>query len=128
MSERLTTEQVDYFLHPRCVRERSLKLFNQMLSGKGHWTLDLEQLPACADYVVATIKKNYPSFEIPFHSRRGHLRAGGLDRVEKLRTALPKDEQLIAEYDLIITSVFVDAGAGDVWTYKGSDGKEYSRS
>jgi hypothetical protein len=48
-------------------------------------------------------------------------------RDERLE-ALSEDERLAARFDLVITSVLLDAGAGDRWRYRESGGETYSRS
>ncbi len=82
------------------------------------------------NYVIQTIQKNYPDGNIPFHSRWGHFRAGGIDRGKKLDSAWAKvdaKERARMKIDLVVPSVLLDAGAGDRWKYKDESG-EYTRS
>ncbi|CAM9705142.1 unnamed protein product [Heterosigma akashiwo] len=71
---------------------------------------------------------NYPgnAADIPFHSRFRHFEAGGIDRVEQVinhtrannihltNNRVLRCRRLI---DLAVTSVLLDAGAGDAWKY-----------
>jgi hypothetical protein len=81
---------------------------------------------------VRTTRAAYPDVRaIPFHSRWRHFDAGGVDRgraFDRLLEGASEDERLAARFDLAITSVLLDAGAGDRWRYRGGDGKTYSRS
>lgn len=128
----LSSEQVDYLLSPPAIRERAAKIFGLCQSGKTHFTFHPEKMPATVDYVLSVIRKNYPDLKIPFHSRWGHFRVGGIDRVQKLDQSLAKldpMEKARTKLDLVITSVLLDAGAGAAWKFKETDsGKSFSRS
>ena len=62
-------------------------------------------------------------------NRRQHFGVGGVDRCARLRERLPADRRARgrALFDLVITSVLLDAGAGPDWSYA-SDGERYARS
>lgn len=88
-----------------------------------HWRVDLGALPACADYVSAVIRKRYPDLSVPFHARWRHFVFGGADLWAEMRDgAAWRDEhaRARAEFDLAITSVLLDAGAGGAWRYADS--------
>ena len=99
------------------VRERTgLVLAAAERSELEHFTLDLDQLDLTADYVLDTIRVNYPSLDIPYHSRWRHFGIGGRDRWLDLATELdhlPLLERARIRFDLAIVSVLLDAGAGD---------------
>jgi hypothetical protein len=81
--------------------------------------------------VVQVTRAAYPDLAIPGHSRWRHFSAGGVDRVRALDERLaPLDEdgRLAARFDLAITSVLLDAGAGDRWRYRDAAGASYARS
>src|SRR5262249_35615354 len=68
---------------------------------------------------------------IPFHSRWRHFSVGGRDRWAALRRALgdaPAAEVARVRFDLAVTSVLLDAGAGPTWHYREAEGGEYARS
>lgn len=84
------------------------------------WTLDLAQLPACADYVATIVRKRYPALDIPFHARWRHFVFGGRDLWANIASEASwrdRDARARAEFDLAITSVLLDAGAGPAWRY-----------
>ncbi len=98
-----------------------------------HFRLNTERLDAAADYVIETIRQRYPSLEIPFHSRWRHFDAGGVDRWAALAGTLdpecPPAERARVRFDLAVTSVLLDAGAGDRWRYReAGTGELYTRS
>ena len=96
------------------------------------WRLDLAKLPACADFVVDVIRQNYPTLQIPFHARWRHFVFKGRDLWAEIASrASFKDKQAKARaaFDLAITSVLLDAGAGAQWKYRDeATGIEASRS
>jgi hypothetical protein len=125
-------QNVDYILSPQAVRERSQKLFELTCAGKGEFTFDSTKWDLVTNYVYQTILEKYPKFDIPFHSRLGHFRAGGVDRLkwpELGLEKLSKKEKVQTLIDLIIPSVLLDAGAGNQWTYfESKTGQTLSRS
>ncbi len=128
----LKDEQIDFLLSPKAIRERTSKIFDLTREGKTHFIYHPEKMDATVNYVLQVIKKNYPSMDIPFHSRWGHFRVGKIDRVKRLDETLSRLDALEkarTKLDLVITSVLLDAGAGAAWKFfeKESD-KFFSRS
>lgn len=108
----------------KCIRERAEKIFQLAVSGKTHFQYHPEKMPELVDFVHQVILKNYPDLKIPFHSRWGHFRAGRIDRQEWLREKYnqlnptpDRAEFMRVQYDLVIPSVLLDAGAGAAWKY-----------
>ncbi|HYD87858.1 MAG TPA: DUF1688 family protein [Vitreimonas sp.] len=88
-----------------------------------HWRIDQAALPACGDYVAALVRKRYPGLDIPFHARWRHFVFGGHDLWADIAgnaSWRDKHERARAEFDLAITSVLLDAGAGANWRYADS--------
>jgi len=83
-----------------------------------HFALDGACLEPTADYVIDTIRANYPNLEIPYHSRWRHFSTGGHDRAAALGAGLARDELARTRFDLVVVSVLLDAGAGDAWRYR----------
>lgn len=91
-----------------------------------------DRLPAAADYVAKVIRENYPTLEIPYHARWRHFSAGGVDRWGQLAAELKgvdADEIARIRFDLAVTSVLLDAGAGPDWKYlEAGTGQTIARS
>jgi hypothetical protein len=124
---------LEYLLSSRAVRQRCGMLFDLGLDGKlNHFSLDMSALPACADEVEKVIRRNYPTLEIPFHSRWRHFGVGGIDRTNLLNNQLAsidEDERSRIYFDLAIVSVLLDAGAGPKWSYnEPGTSRSYNRS
>jgi hypothetical protein len=97
-----------------------------------HFRLDPSRLDAVADLVLATMARNYPAGDIPFHARWRHFVVGGQDRWAAIAAATTWRDapaRLRAEFDLAIVSVLLDAGAGPDWRYRDpASGKAIGRS
>jgi hypothetical protein len=131
-NEMYSEKDLDFLLSPLAIRKSAEALFELSLNGGTHFAYHPEKFDHTVDYVIDVIKENYPTLEIPFHSRWGHFRAGGIDRSklldEKLKGA-DKLEIARTKLDLVITSVLLDAGAGAEWKYsEASSGKSFNRS
>ena len=124
---------VTHLRSTRAIRERCRALLELGLAGKlPHFRVDMERLPAVADYVLAVTREAYPTLDIPVHSRWGHFDVGGVRRnaeLDALLAPLPAAERARAKLDLVITSVLLDAGSGPTWKYvEPSTGATYARS
>ncbi len=117
---KLTDEELDDLFSPKAIRRQAKKIFDLTREGKTSFQYVPEKLAPTTDYVLQVIRKKYPTLQIPFHSRWGHFRAGGVDRTKELNQRLAvedKRERARAKLDLVITSVLLDAGAGPHWNY-----------
>ena len=95
-----------------------------------NFRVDIARLKDAVDLVVATTLKNYPSLEVPLHSRWRHFVTCGCDRSAALAED-PTDSRSRARaaFDLAIISVLLDAGAGPRWHYRDPITKrEFTRS
>lgn len=122
-----------YLRSPQAIRDRCNILYEFACQDQlQHFRVNLSQLETTADYVLQVIRENYPSLDIPFHSRWQHFEVGGISRIAQLNAqlaSLPPIEQAKAKYDLAIVSVLLDAGAGATWKYQEAEtGETYSRS
>lgn len=128
----LSPSEIDFILSPPAIRERAKAIFELCQNGGGHFEYHADQLQPTVDFVLGVIRKNYPDLRIPFHSRWGHFRAGGIDRAAEIGGMLGQYdpiERARIKLDLVITSVLLDAGAGDAWKYvEASSGKTFARS
>jgi len=115
------------------VRERCANILaTELGGGLAHFRVDLDRLPDVAAFVAAVTRRRYPELAIPYHSRWRHLDAGGVSRTAMLRAALADvspDERARIRIDLVVTSVLLDAGAGEAWRFhEEQTGQAFARS
>lgn len=115
-------EAIRLLLKPAAIRERAQEMLELGLAGKlQHFLVHPQRLEACADYVLDTIKANYPTLDIPFHARWRHFNLAGIDRWNVLDLGANFQDSGArgrAAYDLAVVSVLLDAGAGPDWHYR----------
>lgn len=112
----------------RMVRERCEEVYKLAEDAKTrHFTLDLDKLPACADYVIDVMQARFPDMKIPSHSRWRHFQASELKALE---ASLPENplEAARRKIDLVTISVLLDAGAGSTWSYHSHTAGRLTRS
>ncbi len=131
-SNNYTEKDLDFLLSPQAIRQSAEAIFDLTQKGQTHFTYHPEKFNYTVDYVLEVIRSNYPTLDIPFHSRWGHFRVGANNRVLKLDEKLKGADALEVartKLDLVITSVLLDAGAGAEWKFheKSSD-KDFNRS
>ncbi len=108
-------------LSAAAVRERA----HEMLAiaeagGLSDWRVDLARLPATADIVADVIRNQYPTLQVPFHARWRHFVVGGRDLWAEMAATTDwpdANTKARAAFDLAITSVLLDAGAGPSWRF-----------
>jgi hypothetical protein len=131
-SNNYTEKDLDFLLSPLAIRQSAEAIFNLTKEGKTHFTYHSDKFNEVVDYVIEVINENYPTHNIPFHSRWGHFRAGGINRAETLDAKISNRdamEQARIKLDLVITSVLLDAGAGAEWKYnEAASEKSFNRS
>lgn len=120
------TEYAD-LLTAEAVRSQCSRVTEHVRDGGGVFELHDDRLDACAQHVVDVTLDQYPTLDIPYHSRWRHFSATGATDLEVDLTArLSELDALEASrvgFDLVIPSVLLDAGAGPDWTFRapGSD-------
>ncbi len=122
--------EADFILSAQAVRERSKEILELNRDGRGEFIVHMDRIHSVAKFVVRVIKERFDDLDIPYHSRFNHFQVGGVDRERSLDKAiaqLPPDERARTKIDLAVTSVLLDAGAGNEWTYT-ENGHLYSRS
>jgi hypothetical protein len=122
-----------YLRSPDAIRERCGEILELACAGRlHHFAYDPANLTGVTDEVVAITRETYPTLDIPLHSRWRHFNAGGIDRLQWLThafAALSRDAQARCRFELVITSVLLDAGAGAQWAYREVDSDTvYTRS
>ncbi len=114
-------EELEFLLAPSTIRSCAETIFSRSLEGGTHFSVHLDRLEEVAALVSAITLRNYPTLDIPFHSRWNHFRAAGVDRNSLLDVrlaGLPVDERVKSKLDLVVVSVLLDAGAGQEWKYR----------
>jgi hypothetical protein len=116
-------------LSSAAVRERAHELLGAALAGEvPEWRVDLGKLDAAADLTSQVVREAYPDLKVPFHARWRHFVVEGRDLwAERDKPSDPKDLGRAA-FDLAITSVLLDAGAGPAWRYTDKTGAVLGRS
>jgi hypothetical protein len=122
-----------YLATPRAIRDRAEALYQLAVRGElASFVVDETRLAELAAYVVRVTRGVYPDLKtIPKHTRFRHFGVGGVDRVARLDAdlaALSPGDRLGAKFELAITSVLLDAGAGERWTYREAGGEAFTRS
>lgn len=113
--------QLKYLRSAQAIRERTGQVFSHITTGQSKWfTYDESKLDETTQYVLEVIKSNYPSLDVPFHSRWRHFIVkddNRLDELIKRFDSLPTTEKGRRLYELVVLSVLLDAGAGAQWQY-----------
>lgn len=108
-------------LSSKAVRERAHRMLALGLDDRlPNFRIDLSKMDAIVALVSETTRAAYPSLDVPFHSRWRHFVNAGDNRWAAIadHTDWPNAAaRARAEFDLAITSVFLDAGAGPTWRY-----------
>ena len=108
-------------LSAAAVRNAAQRVLALALSGSlEDWVVDRDRLPHVADFVAAVVRDRYPSLNPPVHARWRHFVFAGRDlwsEIAGARTWASPEARARAAFDLAITSVLLDAGAGSTWQY-----------
>jgi Protein of unknown function (DUF1688) len=84
------------------------------------WTVDLDRLPATAEFVAHVVRDRYPDVRPPLHARWRHFVFRGQDLWREIAAAGRWQNQAAtarAAIDLVMISVLLDAGANPDWHY-----------
>jgi hypothetical protein len=133
MNKLALSQLINQLQDAKTIRKQANRLYELAKSNQSlHFNFHPESLPPTANYVLEVIRENYPDLNIPYHSRWRHFEVDGINRVEQMKEAYPSMSSLSwgkMLYELVIISVFLDAGAGKYWSFKEpSTGRNYSRS
>ncbi len=118
-------------LSAAAVRERAREMLAIGLDGGlEHWSVNLDRLEPTAQFVASVIRDQYPDLKVPFHARWRHFMLDGRDLWADAAIGDQRGVAAVgrAAFDLAITSVLLDAGAGAAWTYSDPSGKRIGRS
>ena len=120
MSNTSDTSQARSLLNASAVRARAHEMLAAALAGEvAEWRVDLAKLEAAADLTATVVREAYPDLNVPFHARWRHFAVAGRDLwAERDKPWTDARDQARAAFDLAITSVLLDAGAGAAWRYR----------
>ena len=106
-------------LNAQAVRDRAHRMLALGLDDKlPNFRVDLDRLDDAVDLVLSVMQKNYPTLDVPFHSRWRHFVTWGFDRHADLAEDFTDSTaRARSDFDLAIVSVLLDAGAGPQWRY-----------
>lgn len=115
------------------VRQRCGEVFEAGTAGRlAHFAVHLDRLDEAVELVMAVTREEYPAGDVPVHSRWRHFETPSGSLWEAVRDGAQWAsiaERLRAEIDLVVVSVLLDAGAGDVWRYRdAATGQSFTRS
>jgi hypothetical protein len=124
---------VAYLRQLSTIRERCRQIFTiAQKNALPNFIVNESKLGEVVSFVEDLIRKDYPTLDIPFHSRWRHFEAGGIERHLQLQQQWRNcDELEIARrhIDLVVVSVLLDAGAGPNWAFhEPQSGLRFSRS
>jgi len=113
------------------IRDSAARIADLTRRGDGVFELDESRLEIVAEHVVDSVRRRYPTLDIPLHSRWRHFEIEGTDSLQRFDDATAgysATELARTSLDLIIPSVLLDAGAGASWRFRTSSGALLSRS
>jgi hypothetical protein len=119
--EHALAERARSLLRSDAVRKSAQRMLMLALDGRlGDWTVDLDRLAPTADFVAEVVRERYPRLDVPVHSRWRHFVFGGRDLWDEILARAnweSTDAAARSAFDLVITSVLLDAGSGASWHY-----------
>jgi hypothetical protein len=116
-----SASDVAWLTSPLAVAERCGNIFEAGRAGDlEHFRVVEERLGEAARYVAGVIESRHPKLDVPPHSRWRHFEVAGTDLWHQLAGTLEEDAHGLARirFDLAVTSVLLDAGAGPDWRYR----------
>jgi Protein of unknown function (DUF1688) len=115
--ERSSADGAASLLSAAAVRRVARRVYNLALdSSLEDWAVNMDRLPLTADFVAKVVRDRYPTLRPPFHARWRHFVFGGRDLWGEIAARGVGGAR--AAFDLAITSVLLDAGAGAEWRYR----------
>jgi Protein of unknown function (DUF1688) len=117
----LLAERATLLLRADAVRKSAQRMLMLALDGRlDDWMVDLDRLAPTAEFVAGVVRERYPGLDVPVHSRWRHFVFGGRSLWDGIRVKADwksADAAARSAFDLVITSVLLDAGAGVAWQY-----------
>ncbi|KAI5475905.1 hypothetical protein MNV49_000738 [Pseudohyphozyma bogoriensis] len=125
----MSAEKIAYLRSLPSIRAQCSKVFALAQAGElEYWDLDLSKEGEIVDFVCALIARDYGTdyAAIPPHGRWRHFVGDRVDPLLAKWNADAVDSLEVARrmVDLMVASVLMDAGAGNVWKFKPKEGGE----
>jgi hypothetical protein len=121
VTSRTTDDSARSLLSAAAVRNTSRRVLALAIDGcLEDWRVDRARLQPTADFVAQVVRDRYPTGQPPFHARWRHFVFSGRDLWSEIcarRSWETPAAAARAAFDLAITSVLLDAGAGPTWRY-----------
>ena len=122
----MNESQIQHLRSPIAIREAAERVLSFVEANESPWfSVNFARLEPVVDFVVSIMQRDYPSGEIPFHSRWRHF---DTDRISVCFQGMEARSRVESALELAIVSVLLDAGAGGDWRYCDRVGKQWSRS
>jgi hypothetical protein len=121
VTSRTTDHDARSLLSAAAVRKASRRILALALEGAlADWEIDRAQLRPTVDFVAKVVRDRYPTVQPPVHARWRHFVFGGRDLWSEIASGRNWESPAAARaaFDLAITSVLLDAGAGSGWQYR----------
>ena len=122
VTSRTTDSGARSLLSAAAVRNAARRILSLAADGSlEDWAVERHRLGSAADFVANVVRERYPDLHPPLHARWRHFVFQGRDLWDEIRNARAwssSAEAARAAFDLAITSVLLDAGAGSRWQYK----------
>jgi hypothetical protein len=121
IESRTPSDAVRSLMSAALVRQRAGQMLQlARADALAEWRFDAARLPATAALVAQVVRERYPRLDPPFHARWRHFVFAGRDLWRELDAAQHWSDaasRARAAFDLAITSVLLDAGAGADWKF-----------
>lgn len=109
---------LDFLRSPESIRSSCSALMPFARQGQlKHFTYHEHAMAVTADFVIKLMLAQYPTLDIPYHSRMRHFNADGIDRLGQLKQKVAGLEQTKSLIEVTMLSILLDAGAGMQWRY-----------
>lgn len=122
VTSRIIEPHARSLLSAAAVRDTSKRILALALDGAlEDWAVDLVRLQPTVDFVAQVVRDRYPTLQPPVHARWRHFVFAGRDLWSEIAARRHWESPAAAArsaFDLAITSVLLDAGAGSSWRYR----------
>lgn len=109
---------LDFLRSPESIRSSCSSLMPFARQGQlKHFIFNEHAMAVTADFVIKQMFEQYPTLDIPYHSRMRHFNTDGVDRLAALKQKLEGLEQTKSLIEVTMLSILLDAGAGTLWRY-----------